>query len=74
MRPIRGLEAMNYRLIATTVFTPLEYGMCGLTEEQCKEKPRGFSQFFLAAQVWRCLPVLYQGTQPIIALSSEARR
>lgn len=32
------LQAMNYRLIATTVFTPLEYGMCGLTEEQCKEK------------------------------------
>lgn len=31
-------EAMNYRLIATTVFTPLEYGMCGLNEEQCKEK------------------------------------
>eukprot|EP00913_Durusdinium_trenchii_P018464 g17346.t1 len=34
---LRGC-AMNYRLIATTVFTPLEYGMCGLTEEQCKEK------------------------------------
>eukprot|EP00931_Biecheleriopsis_adriatica_P004847 TRINITY_DN106453_c0_g1_i1.p1 TRINITY_DN106453_c0_g1~~TRINITY_DN106453_c0_g1_i1.p1 ORF type:complete len:637 (+),score=179.64 TRINITY_DN106453_c0_g1_i1:29-1939(+) len=31
-------KAMDYRLIATTVFTPLEYGMCGLTEEQCKSK------------------------------------
>lgn len=29
---------MDYTLIATTVFTPLEYGMCGLNEEQCKEK------------------------------------
>jgi thioredoxin reductase (NADPH) len=31
-------KAMNYTMIATTVFTPLEYGMCGLSEEQCKEK------------------------------------
>eukprot|EP00490_Sorites_sp_Unknown_P013307 CAMPEP_0114646990 /NCGR_PEP_ID=MMETSP0191-20121206/5509_1 /TAXON_ID=126664 /ORGANISM="Sorites sp." /LENGTH=223 /DNA_ID=CAMNT_0001859983 /DNA_START=1 /DNA_END=672 /DNA_ORIENTATION=+ len=32
------MKAMNYRLIPTTVFTPLEYGMCGLTEEQCQDK------------------------------------
>eukprot|EP00656_Telonema_subtile_P035195 TRINITY_DN3918_c0_g1_i10.p1 TRINITY_DN3918_c0_g1~~TRINITY_DN3918_c0_g1_i10.p1 ORF type:complete len:326 (+),score=93.90 TRINITY_DN3918_c0_g1_i10:104-1081(+) len=29
---------MDYSNIATTVFTPLEYGMAGLTEEQAKEK------------------------------------
>ena len=26
-------ELMNYDLVATTVFTPLEYGACGLSEE-----------------------------------------
>lgn len=31
-------KAMAYHLVATTVFTPLEYGMCGLNEEQCLEK------------------------------------
>lgn len=31
-------EAMDYGKICTTVFTPLEYGTCGLTEEQAKEK------------------------------------
>jgi len=31
-------KAMNYHLVATTVFTPLEYGLCGLNEEQCLEK------------------------------------
>jgi thioredoxin reductase (NADPH) len=30
--------SMDYEKIATTVFTPLEYGMIGLSEEQCKEK------------------------------------
>lgn len=29
---------MNYSNIATTVFTPLEYGMVGLTEDQAREK------------------------------------
>lgn len=28
-------------VVSLKVFTPLEYGMCGLTEEQCKEKCRG---------------------------------
>jgi thioredoxin/glutathione reductase (selenoprotein) len=32
------LVAMDYTKIATTVFTPLEYGMVGLTEEQAREK------------------------------------
>lgn len=31
-------KAMDYGNIATTVFTPLEYGMVGLSEEQCLEK------------------------------------
>jgi len=31
-------KAMDYEKIATTVFTPLEYGMVGLNEEQCKSK------------------------------------
>merc|ERR1712137_925216 len=31
-------KAMDYKLIATTVFTPLEYGMCGLNEEDCISK------------------------------------
>jgi len=40
-------KAMNYTLIATTVFTPLEYGMCGLSEEQCKDKygADGYTKF-----------------------------
>jgi len=29
---------MDYDLIPTTVFTPLEYGCCGPTEEEAKEK------------------------------------
>jgi thioredoxin reductase (NADPH) len=31
-------EKMDYELIATTVFTPLEYGCCGLSEEDTKAK------------------------------------
>lgn len=31
-------EQMNWDLIATTVFTPLEYGCIGLNEEQCVER------------------------------------
>lgn len=27
-------EKMNYDLVATTVFTPLEYACCGLSEEE----------------------------------------
>lgn len=27
---------MNYKGVPTTVFTPLEYGCCGLTEEEAK--------------------------------------
>ncbi|KAJ1448716.1 thioredoxin reductase [Pelagophyceae sp. CCMP2097] len=29
-------EAMDYKLVATTVFTPLEYGVIGLSEEDAK--------------------------------------
>lgn len=29
---------MNYELIPTTVFTPIEYGTCGLNEEKAKKK------------------------------------
>jgi len=31
-------ETMDYSSVPTTVFTPLEYGTCGLTEEDAKEK------------------------------------
>jgi thioredoxin/glutathione reductase (selenoprotein) len=30
-------EKMDYANVATTVFTPLEYGCCGPSEEECKE-------------------------------------
>jgi len=30
--------AMNYESICTTVFTPIEYGCCGLSEEQAEEQ------------------------------------
>ena len=33
-----GTEQMDYTNIPTTVFTPLEYGCCGLTEVEAKEK------------------------------------
>lgn len=29
---------MDYDNVATTVFTPLEYGCCGLTEDEAKER------------------------------------
>lgn len=54
------MQAMNYRLIATTVFTPLEYGMCGLTEEHCKEKfgADGYASFTKEAKPleWSVVP------------------
>ena len=31
-------ETMDYDLVPTTVFTPIEYGCCGLTEEAATEK------------------------------------
>ena len=34
----RGTEIMNHEHVPTTVFTPLEYGTVGLTEEQAKER------------------------------------
>lgn len=34
----RGSELMNYDHVATTVFTPLEYGTVGLTEVEAKER------------------------------------
>jgi len=53
-------KAMNYTLIATTVFTPLEYGMCGLNEEQCKEKygEDGFTKIVKEAEPldWAIVP------------------
>lgn len=33
-----GTELMDYEAVPTTVFTPLEYGTIGLTEEQAKER------------------------------------
>lgn len=33
-----GTEKMDYQGIPTTVFTPLEYGCCGLSEVEAKEK------------------------------------
>jgi len=33
-----GTEKMDYVNVPTTVFTPLEYGCCGLSEEDAKEK------------------------------------
>jgi|SRR5579872_2623587 len=34
----RGSEVMNYAKIPTTVFTPVEYGLCGLSEESAISK------------------------------------
>ena len=34
----RGSELMDYEGVPTTVFTPLEYGTVGLTEEQAKQR------------------------------------
>jgi thioredoxin reductase (NADPH) len=33
-----GTELMDYNLVPTTVFTPLEYGCCGMSEEDAKAK------------------------------------
>jgi thioredoxin reductase (NADPH) len=33
-----GTMKMDYKTIPTTVFTPLEYGTCGLSEEEAIEK------------------------------------
>jgi len=33
-----GTEKMDYAGVPTTVFTPLEYGCCGYTEEECVAK------------------------------------
>ena len=49
-RLFKGEDAyMDYNKIAGCVFTPLEYGMIGYTEEQCKEKfgEDGFVKFGL---------------------------
>jgi thioredoxin reductase (NADPH) len=34
----KSIELMDYNLIPTALFTPVEYGSCGLTEEQAIEK------------------------------------
>jgi thioredoxin reductase (NADPH) len=31
-----GTDKMDYKGVPTTVFTPLEYGCCGLTEEEAQ--------------------------------------
>jgi len=53
-------KAMNYTLVPGTVFTPLEYGMCGLTEEQAKEKygEDGYTKFTKDAKPleWAIVP------------------
>lgn len=33
-----GTELMDYITVPTTVFTPIEYGCCGYSEEDAKEK------------------------------------
>jgi len=33
-----GTELMDYNLVPTTVFTPLEYGCCGMSDEDAKSK------------------------------------
>lgn len=33
-----AVEKMDYNTVATTVFTPLEYSACGLSEEKAIEK------------------------------------
>jgi len=33
-----GKELMDYVNVPTTVFTPLEYGCCGYSEDEAKEK------------------------------------
>ena len=33
-----GTDKMDYKGVPTTVFTPLEYGCCGLSEEEAREK------------------------------------
>ena len=34
----KGTRQMSYKLVATTVFTPLEYGCCGYSQEEAIEK------------------------------------
>ena len=31
-------ELMDYQKVATTIFTPLEYSICGLSEENAQKK------------------------------------
>jgi thioredoxin reductase (NADPH) len=43
-------EKMDYAGVPTTVFTPLEYGCCGLTEVECQEKygPENISTYHVS--------------------------
>lgn len=34
----KGKKMMSYKMVATTVFTPLEYGCIGYSEEEAKSK------------------------------------
>lgn len=34
----KSKQLMNYRCVPTTVFTPLEYGCCGYSEEDALKK------------------------------------
>jgi thioredoxin reductase (NADPH) len=33
-----GKRTMNYKYVPTTVFTPIEYGCCGYSEEDARAK------------------------------------
>ena len=33
-----GKRTMSYKFVPTTVFTPLEYGCCGYSQEEAEEK------------------------------------
>lgn len=50
-------KLMDYRDVATTVFTPIEYGSVGLSEEEAKEKLGDNLVIYHAAAVpleWKC--------------------
>lgn len=45
-----GVEAMDYTNVCTTVFTPLEYACCGLSEEDAIELLG--KRFFVRDNCW----------------------
>lgn len=42
----KSTELMNYENVPTTVFTPIEYGTVGLSEEQAREQYKGDLKIF----------------------------